>query len=47
MKKRINKNDFIKQLSKTIFWDLKIDKLDYKNDKQTIIYSKNNENNLN
>ena len=33
----INKNSYIKMLNNRIFWDLKIDKLDYKKDKQTII----------
>ena len=30
-------NDLIKLLSKRIFWDINIDKLDYKQDKQKII----------
>ena len=37
MSKIINKNDYLKQLSKYIFWDLNIDKLDYKLSKQNII----------
>ena len=31
------KNDYIKNLNPRIFWDLNIDKLDYKQDKQIII----------
>jgi len=34
---KVNKNSYIKMLNKRIFWDLKIDKLDYKQDKQIII----------
>jgi len=37
MLNRIQKNEYIKLLSKGLFWDLHIDKLDYKHNKQEII----------
>ena len=37
MNKTLSKNDYIKLLSKRIFWDLNIEKLDYKQDCQKII----------
>jgi len=37
MKNKENLNSYIKLLSKIIFWDMNVDKIDYKLDKQTII----------
>ena len=37
MLNRVQKNEYIKLLTKGIFWDLDIDKLDYKYNKQDII----------
>jgi len=37
MRNTENYNNYIKLLNKRIFWDLHIDKLDYKQDKQRII----------
>ena len=37
MGKKENYNNYIKLLSKVIFWDINVDKLDYKKSKQRII----------